>query len=103
MMTCSGRRSELDYYGWAGCQSLELEPVGAATSLMILEIYGTPGRGGGQVYVVRSEGFLVVGDPVAQSIGVVRWDHSYFYLIKHIICIRIEADKLKQENRRLNN
>lgn len=79
MITRLGRRSELDYYGWAGCQSLELEPVGAATSLVILKIDGAPGRGRRQVYVVRRERFLVISDPIAQSVGVVGRNHGYFW------------------------
>lgn len=80
-MTRSGRRSELDYYGWAGCQSLELEPVGTATSLVILEIDSAPGRGWRQVYVVCRESLLVVGDPVTQGVGVVGRDHGYFEIL----------------------
>lgn len=56
---------------------LELEPVRGTGRLVVLQVDGAAGRRRGQVDVVLGEQVLVLRDPVAEHVGVVRWNDSY--------------------------
>lgn len=56
---------------------LEFEPVGGARRLVVLQVDGAAGSRRGQVDVVLGEQVLVLRDPVAEHVGVVRWNDSY--------------------------
>lgn len=58
---------------------LELEPVGRARRLVVLQVDRTAGRRRGQVDVVLGQQVLVLRHPVAEHVGVVRWNDSYLW------------------------
>lgn len=56
---------------------LELEPVGRTRRLVVLQVDRTAGRRRRQVDVVLGQQVLVLRHPVAEHVGVVRWNDSY--------------------------
>ena len=62
---------------WCLCFSLELEPVGRAARLVVLQVDGAPAGRGGEVDPVLRQGLLVLGHPVAQGVGVIGGDDGH--------------------------